>query len=275
MSEDKWSKEQIFEGDAEVYGTAYKFKKSKIPVGKKRRVAFPLIFVIMFALICATTSGVVSGIVSVTNGTSSESLKLTSKNYYAVNTGSFSSVELATDVAGRIKELGGAGYVYNHNGEYNVLLYVYKLQDDAITVSQKVTEQGFTTNIISFDCKEKVYKYNLSSEDISIFSTALKSFDQVYERLYEISNDYDNKITTLSASRLELVEVQKQFERDYSAFLTTFSNTKDENIINLIRKLDIVSSELDILVDPLMLDSNFASLIKHSCINVVIARYEL
>ncbi|MGN1227967.1 MAG: SPOR domain-containing protein [Christensenellales bacterium] len=274
-SEEKWRKEQIFEGDAEVYGVAYKFKKSKIPFGKKRKLLFPFMFIFLFIAICAMGSGLVSGIVNVSSNNQSEALKLQSINYYAVNTGSFSSVELASDVASRIKQLGGAGYVYNHNGEYNVLLYVYKAQDDAISVSQKVTEQGFTTNIIAFNCNAKNYDFKLSSEDSLTFQSVINSFDEIYQSLYNISNNYDNGITTISASRLELVTLQKDFERKYTKFMSTFSNTKDESIINLIKKLDIVSSELDILVDPLMLDSNFASLIKHSCINIVIARYEL
>ena len=275
MSEEKWSKEQIFQSDAnEEYGVAYKFSKSKIPLGRKTKIFFPLMFIVLFAGICAMGSSVFSGIVKV-NSQNNDVVKLEHTNYYAVSTGTFSSIELASEIAGKIKGLGGAGYVYNKNGEYNVLMYVYSSREDALSVSQKVNEQGFNTSLFTFDCKAKSYDLNLSSEDKQTLKNAITSFDDIYLKLYTISNNYDNKQSTISASRLEIVSIQKEFERMYSKFLTTFTNTNSELITKLIKKLDIVSSELDLLVDPLSLDSNFQSLIKHSCINLVVARYEL
>jgi len=273
--DNKWSQEQIFEGDAEVYGVAYKFKQSKIPFGKKRKVFFPIVFVVLFVALCAMGSGLINGVVQVSSSISPNAISLSNMNYYAVNTGSFSSVELASEVATKIKNLGGAGYVYKHNGEYNVLMYVYSSREDAISVSQKVTEQGFNPSILTLECGAKNYAYNLSSDDRQTFINAINSFDSIYSQLYKITNNYDSKQTTISASRLELITMQKDFERMYTKFLNTFSNTQDENIVKIIKKLDIVSGELEILVDPLMLDSNFASLMKHCCINLVIARYEL
>ena len=275
MNENKWLEEQIFVGDAENYGVAYKFKKSKIPFGKKRNLIFPIMFILFFVSICAMGSGIASGVVRVNSSTQNSALTLSNANYYAVSTGSFSSVELASEVATKIKSIGGAGYVYNHGGEYNVLMYIYATREDAITVSGKVSEQGFTTSVLAFNCEAKTYNYNLSADDQTTFKNAINSFDDIYVKLYNISNNYDKKLATISASRLELVGVQKEFERMYTKFIATFSNSSDENIIKLIRKLDIVSSELDLLVDPLMLDSNFTSLIKHSCINLIVARYEL
>ena len=275
MSEEKWSKEQIFQSDAnEEYGVAYKFSKSKIPLGRKTKIFFPLMFIVLFAGICAMGSSVFSGIIKV-NSQNNDVVKLEHTNYYAVSTGTFSSIELASEIAGKIKDLGGAGYVYNKNGEYNVLMYVYSSREDALSVSQKVNEQGFNTSLFTFDCNAKSYDLNLSSEDKQTLKNAITSFDDIYLKLYTISNNYDNKQSTISASRLEIVSIQKEFERMYSKFLTTFTNTNSELITKLIKKLDIVSSELDLLVDPLSLDSNFQSLIKHSCINIVVARYEL
>lgn len=256
------------------FGVAYKFKKSNVPFRKKHKLLFPLVFVAFLAGICYMASGLVGSYISV-NGNTSGGIKIDKADYYAVCTGSFSSVELASEVAVKVKSLGGAGYVYNNNGEYSVLMYIYAQRNDALSVSTKVSDAGFTTSILTFDCKEQKYDYNLANEDAQSFREILNTFDELYAKLYQISNDFDSKISTISASRLELVQLQKNFERNYSKFISTFSNTKDEKIINLIKQLDIVSSELDLLVDPLMLDSNFASLIKHSCINIIVARKEL
>lgn len=273
----KWRREQIFEGDADVYGVAYKFKKSKINFRKKRKIIFPLLFVFFFIAICAMASGVVANIVVVNGGTNANTLKMDKVNYYAVSAGSYSGIELASEIAGKLKLLGGAGYVYNHNGEYCVLLYAYANREDALNVCEKIKGQGFeNASIVTFECDVKNYSYKLSEDDSQIFLSCISAFSGIYQSLYAISNKYDNKLATISACRLELVNLQKDFERNYQKFIATFSSMGDDaEIVKLIKKLDIISSELDILVDPLMLDSNFASLIKHSCINLVIARFEL
>ena len=273
----KWQGEQVFEGSADVYGVAYKFKKSKIHFRKKRKVVFPLLFAFFFIAICAMVSGVIANVAMVSGKASANALKMNKVNYYAVSAGAYSGIELASEIASKLKLLGGAGYVYNHNGEYSVLLYAYENREDALTVCSKIKEQGFDgAGVITFECGQKNYAYKLSEEDAKTFSNCLLAFGGVYQKLYAISNKYDNKEQTISACRLELVNLQKDFERSYSKFVSTFSSMNDNaEVVRLIKKLDIISSELAILVDPLMLDSNFASLIKHSCINVVIARYEL
>lgn len=277
MNNNKWSREQIFESDAEVYGVAYKFKKSKLNFRKKRKFLFPFLFCAFFIAICAMVSNVVAGVVAVSTGDKSNPLNLGRQSFYCVSAGSYSSIELASEVSAKMKLLGGAGYVYNHNGEYAVLLYAYDSRENALSVCEKIKDQNFDhATILTLDCTAKNYTYKLSVEDSKTFSTCVNAFNNTYKSLYNISNNYDNKLATISACRLELVNLQKEFERNYSKFIATFSHMdNDADIVSLIKKLDIISSELDILVDPLMLDSNFASLIKHSCINVVIARYEL
>ncbi len=269
-TQDKWEQEQIFTGQANEYGVAYKFRKSSVKLKKSRNI---LALAILLALVSVAVYFSGDFVVkTVFNATSQGVISVPNINYYAVQSGEYDTIEEATMYSQRVRELGGAGYVYKKDLTYKVLVSAYENEKDAKSVLGKISSSLPNAEVIVLKSPKIVMEYNLDDADKKCLQDALNLFHSVFTKLYSVSVSYDLGDTTFAMAKLSMVELQKEFESVYIPYSSVFSNSRDVRIASLTFKLSVMQDELDKLADPMALEENFSINIKYSSISVILAR---
>ena len=269
-TQNKWEQEQIFTGQADEYGVAYKFRKSSVKLKKNRNI-----FVVAILLALISVAVYFSGdyvVKTVFIATPQGVITAPAINYYALQSGEYSTIEEATLYSQHVRELGGAGYVYKKEMSYKVLVSVYENEKDAKSVREKILPSLPNAEIIVLKSPKIVMEYNLDDADKKCLQDALNLFHSVFTKLYSVSISYDLGETTFAMAKLSMVELQKEFESVYVPYSSVFSNSRDVRIASLTFKLSVMQDELDKLADPMALEENFSINIKYSIISVCLAR---
>lgn len=270
----KWTEEQIFTVDGSNYGTAYRFTKSKIRVGRRKFNFFFLIILIMSIGILFSLGGVIFNVASTFKfGGGKDEVGLAKRTYYALNVESFISEDLAVLKSSEIKKLGGAGYILNQDNTYSVLAFVYSSKEDAEKVAQKMT--SYSPKIIELNCKSINFNTEFEANQEVVLQNALNSFDALYKQIFSFSNSYDQKEMNINAVREKLIEMQTKFNNMYSVFKDVFFLSADSNIKKVDLSLQDVQAVLNNLVDPIIDVENFNSTLKTSAIKIILARQSM
>ena len=269
-TQNKWEQEQIFTGQADEYGVAYKFRKSSVRLKKNKNIFLIAIVLAFVSVVVYFSGGYVVN--SVFNSTPQGTITAPAINYYALQSGEYETIEEATMYSQRVRELGGAGYVYKKELSYKVLVSVYENENNAKSVLEKISSSLPNAEVIVLKSPKIVMEYNLDDTDKKCLQDALNLFHSVFTKLYSISISYDLGDTTFAMAKLSMVELQKEFESVYVPYSSVFSNSRDVRIASLTFKLSVMQDELDKLADPMALEENFSINIKYSIISVCLAR---
>ena len=269
-SETKWEQEQIFTGEGVDYGVAYKFRKSSVKL-KKRKNYF-IISLLVIILGCTFYFSADYVVTTVANLGGSNVVTAPSISYYAIQEGEYDTIEEATLHSQKVREIGGAGYVYKKDLIYKVLVSVYEKENDATNVLNKIKGVLSDAKVIVLQSPQIVMDYNLEEADSKCLEDVLNLFHNVYSKLYALGVGYDSGEINFAMAQLGMVELQKEFEEKYIPYSSVFGNSRDVRIASLTYKLSVMQDELDKLADPMALQENFSINIKYSQISVCLAR---
>lgn len=270
-SDNKWEQEQIFTGQGKDYGIAYKFRKSSVKLKRsKNYIVIALVVVVSIVAVYFSSSLIVTSVSNL--GNSSGVVTAPAIDYFAVQSGEYSTIEEATLQSQRVREIGGAGYVYKKDLTYKVLVSVYEKQEDAESVVSKISDTLPRAEVVTLKSPEIVMDYNLNEQDSKCLSDALNVFHSIFSKLYSISTSFDLDETTFAMAQLSVLELLNEFEQIYVPYSSVFGNTRDVRIASLTYKLSVLQDELDKLADPMALQENFSINIKYSIISVCLAR---
>ena len=270
-SDDKWEQEQIFTGQGKDYGVAYKFRKSNVKIKRsKNYILIAIVAIVSFGAVYLSGQYIVSSVSNINANMSA--VVVSAKDYYAIQSGEYSTIEEATLQSQKVREIGGAGYVYKKDDNYKVLLSVYDSKTDAESVVDKISSVLPDSTVVTLKAPEIVMDYNLEEADKKCLEDALNLFHNTFARLYSIGVSYDVGQTTFAMAQLSMVELQKEFEQVYVLYSSVFGNTRDVRIASLTYKLSVMQDELDKLADPMALQENFSINIKYAMISICLAR---
>ena len=259
---------KITEGEREKTSNPLKGKSSKI-----RSAIYALLLIIIS--FCATLLGcdfLTDGIVlkSVTSAIIYNS-KDYDKIYYSVEIYEFDDLLTAKVYAEKIREETGAGYIFNSDNKYSIIGALYKNQEDASSVAEKMKKGGFEgAKVNSIPIK----KINLSlfPESISeIVEVIYKYFFNVIERLYDISNDLDKELTDNESALINiekifsnLTELEKQFKSKTALHKT------DMEIIRFKAQFNAVKASVENLLNANLARPNLLCDIRYTEILVAV-----
>lgn len=219
------------------YGYVYKSET-------KRKKSFPPFFkfllwtsiIIGTIIIGVWLSSKISNLVGINNN-----LLVKTRQFYCVDAGIFDDYSTALALSETIKKQGGAGYIYQQNG-YHVMLSAYPEKSSATKVIENLSQESVNANlcIITLDGVSIKTDEN-NTKDIS---NALNMFYNCFDRLYNLSLDYDSNtvsksecINTIEQLKQEVEQSQKNLSTNDGqamlVYLKLFLGDLADELINL------------------------------------------
>lgn len=271
---DKWAKEQIFQGEAKTYGVAYTFGKSRVRVVGRRKAGFWWVMVVLGTAVIVSVYNLVGTITNVSSGNASGLLVSPSRTFYSLELGIVQSYEVATMQADAVVEAGGAGFIWNEDG-YHIVAQIYQSQDDVDKVIAKMDTLTYSPSSRGLYISETRYDGTLTESDSEILIDAYALFYDSYESLFDIVVKYDTKEDTISASQLKLVQLRDDFRVKLTRFGNAWALTERADIIKLNEALEQLYDEIEVVADPIVTESSFSALVKHASVTAIYHRMQL
>ncbi len=251
--------------------TKKSFKKSKKL--KKFSILFVLSFtLILFALII-NFSDIFSSIITNKNSLFySDKIEVASYSVYAVSIKDFSNIEEASKYSEKVKEQGGAGYIYE-SGEKFVLLFGYPNLIEAKEIQNNFIELGYNSRIVNLKVDAISHRYK--GENGNNIELSVKFFRNLYQELYQSCIEFDKnnlnktQLNTLIVQNLTKIsnfsKILENKKRGVDAKITNIITNKFEKIENLLK--EILHFEKD--------DVLLTSKIKEVCLKIVLENAEM
>lgn len=128
------------------------------------------------------------------SGTSAQTASITfpSIELYLLQVGVYSEEENAKKAATEIAAIGGAGYFYEDEGNYRVLISGYSAKSDAEDVHDRLEqEQQMESKLLTLLTEETVYTLTTEPEVITLFEKFPEESAGVHRQLMELSLELD------------------------------------------------------------------------------------
>lgn len=150
-------------------------------------------------------SSKISNLVGINNN-----LLVQKRRFYCVDAGIFDDYNTALVFSQTLKKQGGAGYIYQQNG-YHVMLSAYPEKSNATKVIENLSQEGVDANlcIITLDGVSLKTDENTTKN----ISSALNMFYNCYDRLYDLSIDYDSNIISKSECVNTIEQLKQEVEK--------------------------------------------------------------
>ncbi len=152
-------------------------------------------------------------------------IEISAKDYYFVQFGVFANEENARACAESITSRGGAGYIKNIEGNYNVYAMCYQDGNDAKTVVTNLKSDGYSALLKCFS--QKGLSINVSGSD-----DAIKNIEEAFRGMVSVNKDlegiiykFDKKEIDRTAAKNELRALLGKIEK----YKNTFSQYSGKN----------------------------------------------
>lgn len=164
-----------------------------------------------------------------------------SKEYFVVVSGCYEDENDAKKDAETIKSKGGGGYIINES-EYEVIVSVYKSQEDALSVAKRYGYEVKSTGIFAI-------KANLSNVSISKEAVRLAKLPEIlFEDVYDASVSFDKSEISLDAA-LHAVSLAQETLSEFCEKLDEIKNGEDKLIIKIKEMYSRLDNALIRVVD--------------------------
>ena len=122
----------------------------------------------------------------------SDKITVPAKTFYAIQSGVFDDKQNAQTEADAVKQRGGAGYVYEDNGKYRVLMSVYKTEDEAKTVKDKLlNDEKLSTIVKPIEQKELTFSITATTEQIEGIKDCFTQLHEIEDSLLSVILEND------------------------------------------------------------------------------------
>ena len=244
-----------------IYRSEAKPKRKALPIFK---VFLTFLFIGIIAFLGIIFSDKIPDLIGINT-----SNYFNKKSLYAIKIASFDCFDDAYLLSQTIKKQGGAGYVLNSHGTFDVLISCYKEKTDAEKVVNNLKQEGVECECYTFVLNPLSIKFEVNSEQKSVIKKCVNMFFENYCDLYDLSNYYDNK--TFSKAEV-LTELERIIEKDNQT-IKKFGEIKLNDNASLIY-LKIYLEELSEKLEKLKLcEENFNAEINYTyfeCISLYV-----
>lgn len=198
--------------------------------------------------------------------------KVKSENVYAIAIGGYNDITLARQSADLIKKRGGAGYVIvGEDKNIEILYAVYKSENDAKSVLEKLDEKSAYVKTIAIDegnfswCKKELKE---------CVKDALKYYDIAFDVMYSTANKLNSKEMSIDDAKTQIKVLYSQIEDIKSVFYKNVEECNDDEITQI--KLALVTTLA--LLDGIQFNSSSANIlgdIRYQLVQLVLCRQAL
>lgn len=272
----KWTKEQIFNDEDsknKEFGTCYIIKKSKIKISNKKSKLFGFICFVFAICIAYFIYNISSNLVSVSQQNESQ-VVINAKEYYAVSLVDYTNDEVAYQIAQDSKNLGGAGYVYNLQDRFYILVSVYEKEAEARNVKDKLVENNYKkASVVTLQAEEE--KYLKSYINSAGFKQSLNIFEDSFKLYLNLYKKYDQNQISYTEAKRDILSLFNHYSNVVNEVVQSSNKFSDDRLKKLViaeqNTLALLNSSSDIFVK----EDNFSSNLKYACIQTIINRTSL
>ena len=260
----------------------YKNGISYVKKHKKQGLLFGFVFIFLMCFLIFNMSDLISS--AVTNSKSiffQNKIEIPSYSAYAVSVAETQSEEETSNLSFQVKNLGGAGVVYNNGLNFLIFASIYPNLNQAKEVEQNLALLGNNCKILTFDV-EYISKKN-SSKNIQKITNCIKYFKTIFKSLCDISFKFD-KGETISKAKNDVKVVLNVLMNNCLQIKENCENEQIKNCLILAH-----NQEKDFLLDVLNFNSSlakedegnlnvklkFSSLIKETIFKTIFLNMEL
>lgn len=219
---------------------------------KKRVLRFLSFFCVVgvFSL-CIVASNHLSSALTVSGGFSrlvygDESIKVKEKNYFAVILGEYDTISEAEKVAAGSTIQGASGYVWQDE-KYWVIGSVYFTEDDAKKVVDNLKESNYKVSIKPITLNKIDIKFfDYDNKDVRKIEKALELFNEVIDKVYSFSIDFDKGLINNLAISTYLSDLRGEIKVKISEMQSLLSTPNNylQTIQNYLIKEDQLLNEV-------------------------------
>lgn len=223
--------------------TTVKLRKKQPRLHKKDKrgaIALLLIMICFFStVLCADyfTSGLVLAAFE------PKTISTDKKAYYAVRLGYFNDKKTADKYSDDISARAAAGYV-RRDEYYNVIAAVYKDRDRAEKVVDRMIKNNMAATITVIEIKPLNSEF-LSNSMKKTCETALNVFDEVYDALFDISNELDKNRLTEAEAMKKIESVASDVENKKNIFDTATVNYAHPAVSRISSAMTVIIKRLE------------------------------
>lgn len=126
----------------------------------------------------------------------SDTITLPSRDYYAIQFGTFSTLEGAKAEASSYTDRGAAGYIWA-DGNYRVLAAIYSSLDDAQTIKDRLASQDISSYIFTVHQSALELRIEASNEQKAALQNAIAFITRASDELGALSMALDKQTMTV------------------------------------------------------------------------------
>ena len=258
------------------YGKEVMYIKKRGKFRKKLKILFYIIFITTISLAFGNVFA------SVSEGTlgshilgQRDKVKVSAITYYGLNMGSYSNLDDAKITSNVVIQAGGGGYIWQAEEQYIVLGSVYKKEKDCNTVVENIAE-NYKASVYKIKLKKcKFVVEDIARGERSEIENIVEFCNETYERLYDLSIDYDTgKISNIAVSasvnslKSEVGGKKTQIFNLYTKY--------NSNKLKLIHDTYItIEDTLELLINQMLTVENNQHLVKYAFMEVLCNCYKL
>ncbi len=244
------------------YGYVYRSSSKK----SKSLPPFFRLLVIFLAVIVVTTAGIfLSSKISKFFGVN-DSFLINDKTFFAVSGGECEDYSSASLLSQTILKQGGAGYIYKTGNKYCVLLSCYQSSSDAQNVLQNLEQNNISASVVEIKIPKIKVTSELSSTNLKTLKNAVNMFCDTYQKLYDLSVNYDSKVLSRVESNEELDRIIALGTSVYEKFCSEVCDST--NALSVYLKV-FLSDMLEQLGALKLVQENFSGQIKKTYFSVL------
>jgi len=152
--------------------------------------------------------------------------------YYAVEVGSYSTVEEARAAGDVYRDRGAGGFVIN-DGSYRVIVAVYKNKEDADSIIEKLINDGLSGTI--YEIKGAKVNFDKFGDIGPDLEAAALYCEKMYGQLYDLSNRLDKLEITENDAKIEIQMLYEETEASKETLITKTLNYSNDEIVLMVR----------------------------------------
>ncbi len=215
---------------------------------KKFSILSLLIFVLGFGLCLSCSWFFSSAILSANFSTTASKASFEKQTLYAICTNKSHDPTQLDDAKATLQSQGGAGFVFEKDGQFLLLASLYQNQSDAEKVKTNLVASGTNCSVEKLTISAKSISGNFTNQQKDILSQCLKINLQTFKDLYDVAISLDTKVFDKPSAKLEcnnifakLISVKTNFE---TFFEKDLSKTSFKEIKSALERTESCLSKL-------------------------------
>lgn len=184
-------------------------------------------------------------------------------SFYAISVGDYSSYTKAKVEADKIRDMGGAGYLYIDVG-VSILLFAYKSENDAINVLNNITQfQGRVVELKIKKLPAKIKDELLSDYNISELFFYLEEEIGLW---YDYSIKYESGDITSTTIVAKALKLKTELTKHY----TYLKSANNQQYLLMSTHIQNIIDSSDDIFEIVSNESKFNAKTKHLYLNLII-----